>query len=113
MSLLVQQVALEAIAALRPLLPLIRRSDRALADQLARAASSVVLNLAEGACSDPGNRRARYFSAAGSANEARAALRVAVTWGYFAAERAVPAEALLDRVVAMAWRLTHPRGQAG
>ncbi|HEY2409122.1 MAG TPA: four helix bundle protein [Polyangiaceae bacterium] len=87
MSLQVQQIALEAIAALRPLMPLIRRSDRSLADQLARAASSVVLNLAEGACSDPGNRRARYFSAAGSANEARAALRVAITWGYFAQER--------------------------
>jgi len=80
MSLQVQDVALEAIAALRPLMPLIRRSDRSLADQLSRAASSVVLNIAEGAYSDPGNRRARYFSAAGSANEARAALRVAVTW---------------------------------
>jgi four helix bundle protein len=109
MSLQVQGLALEAVAALRPLMPLIRRSDRSLADQLARAASSVVLNLAEGACSDPGNRRARYFSAAGSANEARAALRVAITWGYVAEGRAAQAERVLDRVVAMSWRLTHPR----
>jgi four helix bundle protein len=108
MSLQVQDLALEAIASLRPLMPLIKRSDRSLADQLARAASSVVLNLAEGACSDPGNRRARYFSAAGSANEARAALRVAITWGYVAEARAAEAAALLDRVVAMLWRLTHP-----
>ena len=109
MSLQVQKLALEAIGLLRPLMPLIRRSDRSLADQLARAASSVVLNLAEGACSDPGNRRARYFSAAGSANEARAALRVAITWGYVAEARAAEAELVLDRVVAMLWRLTHPR----
>ena len=106
MSLQVQQIALETIAALRPLMPLIRRSDRSLADQLARAASSVVLNLAEGAYSDPGNRRARYFNAAGSANEARAALRVAIAWGYVAEGRAASAEQLLDRVVAMLWRLT-------
>lgn len=109
MSLQVQDVALEAIAALRPLMPLIRRSDRSLADQLTRAASSVVLNIAEGACSDPGNRRARYFSAAGSANEARAALRVAVTWGHVTAARASDAEKLLDRVVAMLWRMTRGR----
>jgi len=99
MSLQVQGLALETITALRPLMPLIRRADRSLADQLARAASSVVLNLAEGAYSDPGNRRARYFSAAGSANEARAALRVAIAWGYVAEGRAAEAERPLDRVV--------------
>ena len=110
MSLKAQQVALEAVAALRPLMPLIRRADRSLADQLARAASSAVLNLAEGAYSDPGNRRARYFSAAGSANEARAALGLAVAWGYVADGRAAEAEALIERVVAMLWRLTHGRG---
>ena len=111
MSLQVQGLALEAVAALRPLMPLIRRSDRSLADQLRRSASSVVLNLAEGARSDPGNKRARYFSAAGSANEARAVLKVAVTWGYVAESRAEEAEQLLDRVVAMLWRLTHPPGR--
>ena len=99
MALQVQSLALETIAALRPLMPLIRRADRSLADQLARAASSVVLNLAEGGYSDPGRRRARYFSAAGSANEARAALRVAIAWGYVAEGRAAEAERPLDRVV--------------
>ena len=49
MSLQVQGLALEAVAALRPLMPLIRRSDRSLADQLARAASSVVLK-SRGGC---------------------------------------------------------------
>ena len=58
MSLQAQHVALEAITALRLLVPLVRRVDRSLADQLTRAASSIVLNLAEGVYSDPGNRRA-------------------------------------------------------
>ena len=108
MALQVAEVSFEAIEAIRPLVPRIKRHDRSLADQLARAASSTVLNIAEGACSDPGNRRARFFTAAGSANEARAALRVAVTWGYVGQARAADAELLLDRVVAMLWRLTHP-----
>ena len=85
MALIVASLSLEMVAALRPLVARIRRHDRSLADQLVRAATSVALNIAEADYSDPGNRRARFFTAAGSANETRAALRVAVAWGYFAA----------------------------
>ena len=77
MAFEVEKVSYELIAALRPLLPRIQRKDRALAVQLTRAASSIALNVSEGNYSDPGNRRARFFTAAGSANETRAALRVA------------------------------------
>jgi len=42
----------------------------------------MVLNIAESEYSDPGNKRARLFTAAGSANESRSAVRVAVAWGY-------------------------------
>ena len=56
--------------------------------------------------SDPGNERARFHTAAGSASEVRLALQVAVAWGYFAEKEAVPALALVDRVVAMLWRLS-------
>ncbi|HEV8246087.1 MAG TPA: four helix bundle protein [Polyangiaceae bacterium] len=80
MTLDVENVSLELIAALKPLLPLIRKHDRSLADQLARAANSIALNIAEGAQSDAGNRRARYCTASGSANESRMALRVAAAW---------------------------------
>jgi len=57
--------------------------------------------------SDGGNKRARLFTAAGSANETRAALRVATQWGYLAAEDAATAQALLDRIIAVLWKLTH------
>ena len=64
MALQVVGVSLEMIAAVRPLVPKIRRHDRSLADQLVRAASSVALNAAEAEYSDPGNKRARLFTAA-------------------------------------------------
>jgi hypothetical protein len=66
------------------------------------------LNIAEAEYSDPGNKRARFFTAAGSANEALAALNVAVAWGHFAAADAAVAEGLLRRVLQMLWRLTRP-----
>ena len=107
MNLEVDQVALDAVAALRPLIPRIQRRDRSLASQLTRAASSVVLNIAEAEYSDPGNRCARLHSAAGSANESRSALLVALAWGYVSEQQARPSAELLNRVVAMLWRLTH------
>ena len=106
-NLIVSDLSLQMVAAVRPLVARIKRQDRSLADQLVRAASSVCLNTAEADYSDPGNKRARLFTAAGSANETRAALRVAVAWSYCAPKDAEPALALLDRIVAILWRLTH------
>ena len=99
--------ALGLVSALRPVLGQLKKEDRALSDQLRRAASSVALNIAEG------NRRAgqdrlQFFRiAAGSAAEVRAALEVARAWGMLGAAPA--AESELDRVLAMLWRLTHRR----
>jgi four helix bundle protein len=107
MSLHVGQVSFEMIAAIRPLVHRVRRHDRSLADQLVRAASSVALNIAEAEQSDPGNGKARLFTAAGSANETLAALRLAVAWGYVTAGDTDSAAVLAGRVVAMLWRLTH------
>jgi four helix bundle protein len=72
-----------------------------------RAASSVALNIAEGEQSDPGTRRARFYSAAASANETLAALQVGVAWGYFPAREMESAAALLRRMLGMLWKLTH------
>jgi four helix bundle protein len=47
----------------------IERCDRDLARELRRAATSVVLNLAEGAGTTGGHRRQRYLTAMGSARE--------------------------------------------
>ena len=107
LQLEVTRLALETISLLRPLVPRIRRHDRSLTVQLVRAASSAALNLGEGEQSDPGTRRARYCNAAGSANETRTALAVAVAWGYLSSAQAEPASRRLDRVVAMLWKLTH------
>jgi four helix bundle protein len=73
---------------------------------LVRAASSIALNIAEADHSDRGNQRARFFTAAGSANETLAALRVAVAWGYVPATETERASALIGRIIAMLWKLT-------
>ena len=108
MAFQVEEMAYELIAAVGPLVAPIKRQDRALADQLTRAASSIALNIAESNYSDPGNRRARLFTAAGSANETRAVLRVATTWRYCAPEAAAPAQTLLNQILPILWKLTHP-----
>ena len=105
--MVVHEVALELIRELAPLIPSMARHDKNLAQQLRRCASSVVLSIAEGESSDPGTKRARFHSAAGSANETRAALRVAACWRYVTEQRTRSCLALLDRVLGMLWRLTH------
>jgi four helix bundle protein len=107
MAFQVEERAIELIEVLRPLMVRVRYRDRALADQLLRASSSVALNIGEGNYSDPGNKRARFCTAAGSANESRLALRVAIGRGYFTLAEAEPAQLLLGRILAMLWRLTH------
>jgi four helix bundle protein len=101
MALQVAEFSFEMIAAVRPLAMRIKRQDRSLADQLVRAA----LNIAEADMSDPGNQKARFYTAAGSANESLAALRVAVAWGYLGTEDVADASVLLRRIIAMLWKL--------
>jgi len=105
------EVSLELIRSLRTVVPAIKKYNKDLADQLARAASSVTLNLGEGARSTAGTQRARYESAHGSANEVKAALQVAASWGWI--EDAGPQLAILDRLLALLWRLTKGCGSAG
>jgi four helix bundle protein len=99
-------LSIELIEALRPVMPRIKQRDRALADQLTRAVTSIALNLGEAEMSDPGNRKARLFTAAGSANESLTALRVAVAWRYVAADQQAAPAALLRRIVAILWKMT-------
>ena len=99
--LIVLDVSIDAISVARPLVARIRRSDRDLGEQLRRALSSVALNIGEGDRSEGGNRISRFSTAAGSAAEARAGLRVAVAWGYIEAVEAGSVDALLDRVARM------------
>jgi four helix bundle protein len=98
-------LSIELIEALRPLMPRIKQRDRSLAEQLTRA-TSIALNLGEAELSDPGNRRARLFTAAGSANETLLALRSAVAWGYVPTSQQVAAVTLNRRLIAILWKMT-------
>ncbi len=73
---------LEAVRTMRGMLAAIEKRDPDLARQLRRAASSVVLNLAEGSGSFGRVRTVRYRTALGSARETLACLRVAESFGY-------------------------------
>lgn len=104
-TFLVLDITINAIEQMAPLVVTIRRFDGDLAKQIREAASSIALNIGEGNRSDGGNRRARFSTAAGSNAEVRAALRVAVAWGYVRNEDVAAVDALLDRVGAMLYRL--------
>ena len=59
MAFQVEELSIQLIEALVPLMSRIKQRDKDLENQLRRAASSIGLNVAEAAHSDPGNRRAR------------------------------------------------------
>jgi four helix bundle protein len=100
-------VAIEIVAALREPVARLARSDRELADQIRRAASSVALNVSEARRREGRDRAHLFRVAAGSAAEVRAALDVAQAWGHVDGAVLAAARALLDRELAMLWRLTH------
>ena len=85
----------------------IRTKSSPLAKQLSRAAESIALNLAEGRERRDGDRRRHFEMAAGSASEVTAALRIARVRRYITADEQAAADALLDRLRAMLYRLTH------
>ena len=97
--------ARRVVRELVPVLRTIREQDKALADQLKRAAQSVVLNIAEARGSDAGNARARFSTACGSAKEVRAALNVASDWGYIETHMATHLDERLDEECAITWCL--------
>ena len=89
---------LDAVRTMRPMLAAIDKRDPDLSRQLRRAASSVVLNLAEGSGSFGRIRTVRYRTALGSARETLACLRVAEAFGYVHAMPTALVEAM-NRVV--------------
>ncbi|MGB5373030.1 MAG: four helix bundle protein [Polyangiales bacterium] len=106
MGLIIQQRALQAAGGLRAVLPMVRKRDRSLFDQIHRAMNSVVLNIAEADGNDAGTARARFASACGSAKEVRAGLQLAVAYGYVASSRVTKVDTALDEICAMSWRLS-------
>ena len=98
--------AQEIVRELPPLIAQVQRRDRKLADQLKRAAQSVVLNIAEGRGNKDGNAELRFATACGSAKETRAALYLASEWGYVDARRITELDKRLDEVCAITWVLS-------
>jgi four helix bundle protein len=78
----IYDVAIRMLEEMRPALGAIEVRDRDLARQMRRAASSIVLNLAEGSGCTGGIRRERYRNALGSAREVAACIDVARAWHY-------------------------------
>jgi four helix bundle protein len=100
------ELSLDAIRALRAGLPRIKKEDSELARQLRSALASVSLNLGEGRRRRGTDRKYHYTVAAGSADEALTCLRVAEAFGYLKLEEVQDVLAILDRVLAILWRLT-------
>ena len=105
--LIAYQVALELVRALRPIVAALKHQDANLADQLQRAATSVVLNLAEGQRRQKGNKHRAYEAAHGEAREVLGALDCAQAWAWIAEDSA--ARDKCEHLLRLCWGLTHSR----
>jgi four helix bundle protein len=104
-KLVVGDVTLQAIGALRPLVDGIRRRNRALSEQLVRAMTNVALCISRAEFPVEGTPRGHLLAALASAGEAQAVLHVAIDCDYCTEQRAKPARALLDKTQTMLCQL--------
>jgi four helix bundle protein len=104
-SSVVGEAALETIRRVQPLLARVRGRDGALAQQLVRALTNVVIAIRRAELHEPGNVREHVLNAVGSANEARALLQMAVDWRYCSWRRAKRAYEELELTTRMLWDL--------
>ena len=102
----VYNLALDFVALADEVVGSIPRGRGPLADQLARASTSIVLNLAEGAgkFSKPDKRR-YYVIAAGSTTECAAILDACLRLNLVSGERHFVGKGMLERVFAMLVKL--------
>src|SRR5215468_12225354 len=107
--LVAYEVALDLVRALRPVVAQLRNHSSEAADQVERAASSIVLNIAEGDRRHGRDPRRFFDMAHGSAGEICGALDLADAWGWQV--ESSQARALLDRELGLLWGLTR-RGRA-
>jgi four helix bundle protein len=101
------EIAVQIVVALRQAVGLVKQHDVELAKQIVRSASSIAANLGEGR-RRVGRDRLHFFRiAAGSAEETRVHLRVALAWGWLRSGQVDETLALIDRELALLWGLTH------
>ena len=98
--------ALRTIEALRDVVARVRRQDADLARQIVRAASSVAANVAEASQRIGRDRLHLFRVAAGSAEETRAHLQVALAWGYVSRAEIDAAMKLIGRQLRLLAGLT-------
>jgi four helix bundle protein len=101
------EIALEIVVALRDAVGVVRTHDVDLAKQIVRSASSIAANVGEGR-RRVGRDRLHFFRiAAGSAEETRVHLRIALAWGWLRSSQVDDSLRLIDRELALLWGLTH------
>ena len=100
------EISLRTIRELRGVVSRVRRQDVKIAQQIVAAASSVAANVAEGNRRRGADRLHSFRIAAGSADETRTHLRVAVAWGWLTDADVQAALALIDRQLRLLWGLT-------
>ena len=104
-----KEMAKQIVSEIRPMLAEIKQHDPDLWDQAYRAAKSMALNVAEGGKRTGKDRNYHFSISAGSADELKTALEIAVAFGHISEASLVPALVLIDRELAMLWRLRNPK----
>jgi len=102
-------VALQINRTVAPLARVIAQHDADLARQIRRAATSISGNLGEGRRRVGKDRLHLFRVADGSAAELELHLETAEAWGFVDVAALGEVLDLLDRELAMTWRLTHKR----
>ena len=102
-----RELALEAAGRVFRLVQGLKAEYSDLADQARRAAASVPLNLSEGAARAGKDRDYHFRVAHGSAGEMASCVELMVAVGAVDGAAGADALALLDRVKAITWRMTH------
>ena len=98
-----KEMAKAIVSEIRPTLAAIRKQDADLFDQAYRAAKSMALNVAEGGKRLGKDRNYHFSVSAGSADELKTALEIAVAFGHVTEGSLATAMAMLDRELA-SWR---------
>ena len=107
MAFIVYDLTLQMLMKLKPLIEQVRRHDPSLANQMQRAGQSTFLNIAEGQSARGKNEAAKLQVALTESRETRAALKLAVAWGYLSEASSVETDDDLDQVAAILWTLVH------
>lgn len=106
----VYQVAIEFVARANDIIERLPRGRGYLADQLQRAALSIVLNIAEGAGKfSPADKAVFYMRARGSATESAAVLDVCRKLNLISESLVDDNKALLERIAQMLTKLIKSR----